>query len=107
MTDDARVRPELVDLDLAERECIVEQVTAKGGHCEGCRGTDFTVGHALYLGFLFLDEDEDAYMVALSCRNPDCPKPHTGIRLSEKDFLVNRDAEARAASWRVELPRGA
>jgi hypothetical protein len=107
MPDDVNVRPELVSLNLAERECVLKQVAAKGGHCEGCGGTDFQVGHALYLGFLFLDEDEDAYMVALTCGNPDCAKPRTGIRLREKDFLSRDGNEARAASWTVELPRGA
>jgi hypothetical protein len=107
MTDDVNVRPELIALVPAERQQVLEQVVAKGGHCEGCGGTDFEVGHALYLGFLFLDEDLDAYMVALTCRNPECPKPRTGIRLREKDFLNRDDAEARAASWRVELPHGA
>jgi hypothetical protein len=103
MTDIAR-RPELVSLNSAERECVLKQVAAKGGHCESCGGTDLEVGDALYLGFLFLDEDDDAYMVALTCRNPDCSKPRTGIRLREKDF-ISRDANAaRAASWTVELP---
>lgn len=27
------------------------------------------------------------YMVALTCRNPDCSKPRTGIVLPERDFL--------------------
>ena len=104
MTDDVIVWPELVTLDPAERDCVLEQVAAKGGHCEGCDGTDFEVGHALYLGFLFLDEDNDAYMVALTCRNPQCGKPRTGIKLCEKDFLNRDGTQARAASWTVELP---
>lgn len=103
MTDEV-VRPELVSLNVAEREAVLEQVGAKGGHCEACGGTEFDVGDALYLGFLFLDEDNDAYMVALTCRNPDCPKPRTGIKLPEKDFLSRSADEARAASWTVELP---
>jgi hypothetical protein len=106
VTDD-EVRPELVSLNLAERECVLKQVEAKGGHCESCGATEFDVGDALYLGFLFLDEDDDAYMVALTCRNPDCPKPRTGIKLREKDFLSRDGNAARAASWTVELPRGA
>ncbi|MGH3522919.1 MAG: hypothetical protein ACRDUT_08280 [Mycobacterium sp.] len=110
--DDATVRPELVSLEPAEREQVVEQVVAKGGHCEGCGGKDFDVGDVLYLGFLFLDEDDDAYMVALTCRNPECPKPRTGIVLPEmavlSDDRLSRDGkDARAASWTVELPHGA
>jgi hypothetical protein len=106
VADDVSVRPELVDLDSGERDSVLEHVAAKGGHCEGCGGTDFGVGHALYLGYLFLDEDDDAYMVALWCRNPDCPKPRTAIRLSEKQFLRGRDAAARAATWRASAPEG-
>jgi hypothetical protein len=87
MTDDAAVRPELIDLEPVARQRVLQRVAAKGGHCESCGGTDFDVGHALYLGFLFLDEDEDAYMVALTCRNPDCVRPRTGITLHENDFL--------------------
>jgi hypothetical protein len=85
--DDAMVRPELIALDSKARERVSEQIAAKGGYCECCGAKDFDVGDALYLGFLFLDEDTDAYMVALTCRNPDCAKPRTGIVLSEKDFL--------------------
>ena len=81
------VRPELISLVPADRDRVLAQVAAKGGHCEACGATDFDVGHALYLGFLFLDEDDDAYMVALTCRNPNCAQPHTAIRLREKDFL--------------------
>jgi len=104
---DKRVRPELVSLNQAEREAVLKQVAAKGGHCETCGATEFDVGDALYLGFLFLDEETDAYMVALTCRNPDCAKPRTGIKLREKDFLTRDGNAARAASWTVELPRGA
>ncbi|OBI45542.1 hypothetical protein A5707_01785 [Mycobacterium kyorinense] len=104
MTDDPVVRRELVSLNLTECERVLDQVKAKGGHCDGCGATEFDVGDALYLGFLFLDEDDDAYMVALTCRNPECPAPRTGIKLREKDFLT-RDADAaRAASWSVEVP---
>ncbi len=105
--DNVSVRPELVNLDRAERDCVLEHVAVKGGHCEGCGGTDFDVGHALYLGYLFLDEDDDAYMVALKCRNRDCPKPRTAITLPESQFLRGRGGEARAATWRASAPGGA
>lgn len=107
VTDDAVVRPELVRLESDERARVLEQVAAKGGRCEICGATDFDVGDALYLGFLFLDEDNDAYMVALTCRNPQCEKPRTGIRLREKDFLIRDGKEARAATWSIALPHGA
>jgi hypothetical protein len=104
-TDDVMLRPELVALDQAARERVLSQVAAKGGCCECCGAKDFDVGYALYLGFLFLDEDLDAYMVALSCRNPGCAKPRTAIRLPEKDFLD--DGDYRAKSWTAGAPGGA
>jgi hypothetical protein len=85
--DEQLVRPELVRLDSDSRERVLQQVAAKGGHCECCGAVDFNVGEALYLGFLFLDEDQDAYMVALTCRNPECARPRTAIRLRDRDFL--------------------
>jgi hypothetical protein len=100
----AAVRPELIDLTPADRDRVAALVAAKGGHCEGCGATEFDIGHALYLGYLFLDEDDDAYMVALTCRNPDCPQPHTGIRLREEDFLSADGDEARAATWLASAP---
>ncbi|UXA05478.1 hypothetical protein KXD96_21500 [Mycobacterium sp. SMC-2] len=99
MTDeDPTVRPELIDLNSAARHRVLENVSAKGGHCEQCGGTDFDVGHALYLGFLFLNEDHDAYMVALTCRNPDCTRPRTGIVLPQSDFLSHGASESATAS---------
>lgn len=87
MPDPSATRPELIDLQSVERERVSELVAVKGGHCAGCGGRDFAVGHALYLGFLFLDEDDDAFMVALTCRNDDCPAPRTGIVLAANEFL--------------------
>lgn len=87
-TEGVGVRPELISLDTVARHRVLEHITAKGGHCEACGATDFAVGDALYLGFLFLNEDADAYMVALTCRNPDCSKPRTAIRLRDIDFLT-------------------
>jgi hypothetical protein len=98
------VRPELVSLVPADRDRVLQLVAAKGGHCESCGGTDFEVGHALYLGYLFLDEDDDAYMVALTCRNPECGQPHTAIRLRENDFLSGDGTAARAATWLASAP---
>ncbi|WP_428343043.1 hypothetical protein [Mycobacterium sp.] len=106
MTDLAMVRPELISLDPADGERVLANVAAKGGHCEACGATEFNVGRALYLGYLFLDEEDDAYMVALTCSNPDCTQPHTGIRLREKDFLSGDGTRARAATWLASAPVG-
>jgi hypothetical protein len=98
------VRPELISLLPADRDRVRGLLTAKGGQCGSCGGTDFEIGHALYLGFLFLDEDDDAYMVALTCRNPECALPHTAIRLHENDFLSGDGTAARAATWLASAP---
>lgn len=87
-TEGVGVRPELIRLDAVAHHRVLEQIAAKGGHCEACGAADFAVGDALYLGFLFLNEDSDAYMVALTCCNPDCPKPRTAIRLRDTEFLT-------------------
>lgn len=81
------IRPELMALAAAERDAVAAQVHAKGGYCAACAGTEFNIGDALYLGFLFRDEDPDAYLVALTCCTPDCPRPRTGIVLHANDFL--------------------
>jgi len=39
------------------------------------------------MGFLFLDEEHGTYMVALTCKNPGCAAPRTGIRLRHSEFL--------------------
>jgi hypothetical protein len=104
------VRPELIGLKPVARERVLKQVAVKGGYCASCSGTDFEVGDALYLGFLFLAEDQDAYMVALTCRNPDCPHSRTGIILPEKAFLNDGSlggAQGRAATWSAETPGSA
>jgi hypothetical protein len=88
MSAETMVRPELISLDATCRERVLQQIAAKGGHCGHCGATDFDVGDVLYLGFLFLDEDLDAYMVALTCRNPECASPRTGIVLRDKEFLT-------------------
>jgi hypothetical protein len=80
-------RPELTVLTDEQKHRVLEQVGRRHGSCRACGGDDFDVGDALYLGFLFLSEDSDAYMVALSCTNPTCPAPRTGVRLPEAEFL--------------------
>ncbi len=74
-------------LDETQKRRVIEKVQEKGFACENCGSTDFEVGDSLYLGFLFLSENHDDYMVALTCNNPDCVAPRTGIRLHEADFL--------------------
>lgn len=85
------VIPENVKLDENQKRAVLEKVEDRNLTCGGCGSDDFEVGEALYLGFLFLSEDHDAYMVALTCRSPDCDGPRTGIRLREADFLKGPD----------------
>lgn len=82
-------RPELIDVDQVAGHRVSELVRVRGGYCAACGGHEFAVGQALYLGFLFLDEADDAYLVALTCCNPSCPQPRTAIRLRHKEFLAD------------------
>lgn len=79
-------RPENIALTARERAYVSERVSATGSVCHWCDGVDFHVGDALPLGFLFLDERPGTFMVALTCTNPACPAPHTGITLHESYF---------------------
>lgn len=70
-----------------QKRRVLRKTGEKGVVCGGCGSGDFEVGNALYLGFLFLSEAQDAYMVALTCTGPGCESARTGIRLRELDFL--------------------
>ena len=96
VTDGVGVRPELISLDTVAHHRVLEQIAVKGGHCEACGATDFAVGDALYLGFLFLTRCRRVHG-ALTCRNPDCTKPRTAIRLRDTDFLTYAASEAGAS----------
>lgn len=95
-TEGVGVRPELISLDEVARHRVLEQIAAKGGHCEACGATDFAIGGALHLGYLFLNEEADAYMVALTCRNPDCPRPRSAIKLRDTEFLTYAEGASDA-----------
>lgn len=75
------------ELSGEQKRRVLRRVEDRGITCESCGSGAFEVGDALYLGFLFLDEDQDAYMVALTCKAPGCEAPRTGIRLHQLDFL--------------------
>lgn len=83
-------RPELTVLSDEQKHRVLRQVRRGGRSCRHCGGVEFEVGEALYLGFLFHSEDTDAYMVALSCTNPACPAPRTGIRVSAFELYGRR-----------------
>lgn len=66
---------------------VLKRVRERGFTCGSCGSEDFGVGEALELGFLFLSEEHDTYMVALTCRKRDCETSRTGIKLHESEFL--------------------
>ncbi|WP_217249651.1 hypothetical protein [Streptomyces sp. AC602_WCS936] len=81
-------RPDITPLDEEQRH-QVHRVLRRHPACPSCGNRRrWAVGDALPLGFLFLDEDQDAYMVALTCRRRGCPQPRTGIVMRAHDFLT-------------------
>lgn len=81
-------RPELTALTDKQKHRVARQVRTRRGTCSGCRGRDFDIGDALHLGFLFLSEDEDAYIIALTCTNTQCPAPYTGITVRGSEIWL-------------------
>jgi hypothetical protein len=75
------------ELTEEQKRRVLRKIEEKEVVCGSCGSGDFEVGEALYLGFLFLSEDQDAYMVALTCKGLGCESPRTGIRLHQLDFL--------------------
>ena len=89
---------DLVELDLTQRERVRAQLARERIMCGGCGGGVFTVGDALYLGFLFRSERHDAWMVALTCTAPGCPSPHSSVRVHDaRGLLGPRDSTGEAA----------
>jgi hypothetical protein len=79
------IRPENKVLDENQKRRVLEKVRERGFTCGSCGSGDFEVGEALYLGFLFFDEEHGTYMVALRCEKSECAR--TGIKLHESEFL--------------------
>ena len=78
---------ENTELTESQKRRVLEKVKDRNFTCKNCGSSDFGVGEALEMGFLFLDEKHGNYMVALTCKNPDCGAPRTGIRLHRYEFL--------------------
>jgi hypothetical protein len=95
-------RPELSRLDRGQRERVRTLVRTRRLRCPVCGGRRFEVGDALYVGFLFVDTELDEYMVALTCKNPSCPAPRTGVALHAAEFLDHdrRNEGVRRSAWR-------
>lgn len=79
---------ENMPLDESQKQWVMQRAAQRDFACKSCGSDDFEVGDALYLGFLFLSEDTDSYMVALTCQKPGCETPLTGIKLHESEFLL-------------------
>ena len=78
---------ENTELTEYQRRRVLERVEERNFTCANCGSGEFEVGEALGMGFLFLDEEPGTYMVALTCENPGCGSPRTGIRLHRSAFL--------------------
>ena len=70
-----------------QKRRVLGKIEERDLTCGSCGSDDFEVGEALYVGFLFLSEDHDNYVVALTCTNTDCRTPRTGIKLRGAEFL--------------------
>ena len=81
------IRSENKELEENQKQRVLKKVRERSLTCGSCSSNHFEVGDALYLGFLFLDEDNDMYMIALTCERSDCDAPRTGIKLREAEFL--------------------
>lgn len=79
--------PENTELTDSQKRRVLERVEERYFSWANCGSGDFRVGEALEMGFLFLDEKHGTYMVALTCENPGCDSPRTGIRLHRSEFL--------------------
>lgn len=75
------------ELSEKQKQRVLKRIRERGFACGSCGSEDFEVGEALELGFLFLSEEHDTYMVALTCRERDCAAPRTGIKLHGSEFL--------------------
>jgi hypothetical protein len=80
-------RPDVFALTEQETDRVRELLHERRFRCAGCGGAELGIGHCFYLGFVFVGEELDHYMVGLTCRNPECPAPYTGITLRESEVL--------------------
>ena len=84
------IRDESRELTEGQKQRVLARVGDLGFSCGSCGSRDFRVGEALEMGFLFLSEEHGSYMVALTCENPECESPRTGIRLRDYEFFYEK-----------------
>ncbi len=70
-----------------QKQRVLKRIRERNFTCVSCGSRDFEIGAALEVGFLFLTEQPGTYMVALTCKKPDCASPRTGIKLHKSEFL--------------------
>jgi hypothetical protein len=80
-------RQEIIVLTDEHKNRILDQIRHRKETCPHCGGKHFSVGDALYLGFLFRSEDSDAYMVGLTStpsweQHPSRLAGHVGVPVS-------------------------
>lgn len=95
MSPAGTLRPENIALTDQQKHNVSTQVRRRKLRCGSCGTEDFAVGDALYLGYLFQNEPQGSYMVALTCTKSGCPVPRTGIRLHESQFLGSPSAASQ------------
>ncbi|MBP0457131.1 hypothetical protein [Streptomyces montanisoli] len=82
------LRPEITPLSEEQRRRAHSVLRRHGAACPGCGNSRrLAIGDALHLGFLFLDEAPDAYMLAVTCPRRSCPARRSGIVLRGGEFL--------------------
>ena len=89
MSAEWAARPEITVLSAEQKHRVAKQLRRHRITCTSCGSEDLDIGDGLYLGFLFLHEEQDSYLIALTCNNPDCLAPRTGVRMHESQFLGN------------------
>lgn len=72
------------ELDESQKQRVLELARERDVTCESCGVSDFAVGRAMEMGFIWHNEEPGTYMVGLRCE--DCGAL-TGIRLHESEFL--------------------
>lgn len=104
MSQHIATRPDTTPLSDQQKRRMLRKVRRRAHRCGGCGGRRFHVGDALYVGFLFLSEERDAYLVALTCARAGCPVPHTAIRSHAAELFGPQQDRPSDAGEAAEPP---
>lgn len=97
-------RPELTVLTGEQRDRVAKRMRRHRTRCAACGSADFGIGDALYLGFLFLSEEQDVYLVGATCTEPACPEPRIGVRMREDELFKGEEPAGGRALRRAGAP---